>query len=176
MTARGPASTRETIPGRVLPGGVCCRVSAGFPDRSAHHAIRHQVFVREQAVFAGHDRDPRDDDPATLHVLGLVDGQPVGSVRLYPLDPVDPAGDWQGDRLAVLREFRAHRVGGPLVEYAVATAAGLGGRRMIAHVQPTNGTFFRRLGWRPRGEELYVGLPHLLMDIDLTATISPPPI
>ena len=40
---------------------------------------------------------------------------------------------------------------------------------MIAHVQPSNGAFFRRLGWNQLGEELYVGLPHLLMDIDLIA-------
>lgn len=171
MTGGGATSTRERdpTPGRDHPGGVRCRLAACAPDRSAHHTIRHAVFVAEQAVFVGHDRDTRDDAPATLHVLGLVDGEPAGAVRLYPLNPADPAGDWQGDRLAVLPRFRARRVGGPLVEFAVATAARAGGRRMIAHVQPANGTFFRRLGWRPLGTELYVGLPHLLMDIDLTA-------
>jgi len=39
---------------------------------------------------------------------------------------------------------------------------------MVAHVQPPNRTFFRRLGWSQRGEpEIYVGLPHLRMEIDL---------
>jgi hypothetical protein len=41
---------------------------------------------------------------------------------------------------------------------------------MIAHVQPANRTFFRRLGWTQVGEpEVYLGLPHLLMEIDLAA-------
>lgn len=170
MTRTGPAAPelRRTGPDRVDGHRVVCRIGAGEHDLSAHHAIRYAVFVREQAVFGTDDRDRRDREPTTLHVLGLVDGVPAGAVRLYPLDPLDPAGDWQGDRLAVLPAFRSHRVGGPLVEYAVATAGHLGGRRMIAHVQPANGTFFRRLGWLARGEELYVGRPHLLMDIDLT--------
>lgn len=171
VTPAGPAPTRTrpAAAGRVEPG-VGCRLVAGAPDRSAHHAIRHAVFVLEQAVFAGQDRDERDRHPATRHVLGLVDGVPAGAVRLYPLDPAHPGGDWQGDRLAVLAAFRARRLGAPLVSFAVATAARLGGRRMVAHVQPANGAFFRRLGWRPLGSELYVGRPHLLMDIDLTRT------
>jgi hypothetical protein len=46
---------------------------------------------------------------------------------------------------------------------------------MVAHVQAANVRFFERLGWRRRGEpELYVGLPHHLMAIDLTASAVRP--
>jgi predicted N-acetyltransferase YhbS len=70
----------------------------------------------------------------------------------------------------VLPEFRARSLGAPLVRFAVATAGRLGGRRMIAHIQPGNREFFLRLGWRQvGGHELYVGIPHLLMDIELGA-------
>ncbi|HVL83675.1 MAG TPA: MSMEG_0567/Sll0786 family nitrogen starvation N-acetyltransferase [Pseudonocardia sp.] len=144
-----------------------CRLVADAADRAGAAAIRHAVFVAEQGVFAGSDADDHDAGPDTLHVLGLVDGQPAGTVRLYPLDPGDPTGDWQGDRLAVLPAFRTTGLGAPLVRFAVATAAAHGGRRMIAHVQPPNETFFRRLGWARRGAETYVGRPHLLMDIAL---------
>jgi putative N-acetyltransferase (TIGR04045 family) len=144
-----------------------CRVVEGADELAAHREIRRAVFVAEQHVFADSDADARDTDPATLHVLGLVDGVPAGTVRLFPLAD---AGQWQGDRLAVLPPFRAAGLGAPLVRFAVATAGALGGRRMIAHVQPANEVFFRRLGWRRRGgPELYVGIPHLLMDIDLHA-------
>lgn len=163
--ARPPLGTADPAP----PGpaaGAACRLARDAGDRAAHERIRHAVFVAEQGVFARSDRDARDDDPATLHVLGLVDGVPAGTVRLYPIDPACPEGDWQGDRLAVLRPYRSG-LGAPLVRFAVATAGALGGQRMIAHVQRANGTFFRRLGWARRGEELYVGIPHLLMDIDL---------
>jgi putative N-acetyltransferase (TIGR04045 family) len=145
-----------------------CRVVAGAADLAFHHAIRRAVFVAEQHVFAGDDRDGRDAAAGTVHVLGLVDGTPAGAVRLYPLDA---SGRWQGDRLAVLPQYRSRRLGAPLVRFAVATAGALGGHRMIAHVQPDNGAFFRRLGWRQvGGPELYVGLPHLLMDIVLSDT------
>lgn len=137
---------------------------------ASHHAIRRAVFVEEQGVFAATDHDVRDEAAETLRVIGFVDGVPAGTVRLFPLDPSDPSGDWQGDRLAVLPEFRTSGLGAPLVRFAVATAGSLGGRTMIAHIQPANRTFFRRLGWTQQGEpELYVGLPHLLMTIELTA-------
>jgi GNAT superfamily N-acetyltransferase len=87
-------------------------------------------------------------------------------VRLYPLED---AGHWQGDRLAVLPGARGHGLGAPLVWFAVATAAGGGGRLMTAHIQPRNVAFFERLGWRVSGEqEIYVGVPHVPMAIDLT--------
>ncbi|MFC4947309.1 MSMEG_0567/Sll0786 family nitrogen starvation N-acetyltransferase [Pseudonocardia sp. GCM10023141] len=147
---------------------VECRVASGDADLALHHGIRLAVFVREQRVFEHSDHDSHDQAASTLHVLGLVDGKPAGTVRIFPLDPADPLGDWQGDRLAVLPEFRARMLGAPLVRFAVQTAAVLGGSRMIAHVQPANRTFFRRLGWRQIGEpELYVGIPHLPMDIEL---------
>ena len=149
---------------------LCCQVVDSSAELRAHLAIRRAVFVAEQGVFVDSDADARDSDPATLHVLGLVDGVPAGTVRLFPLDPAVPGGGWQGDRLAVLPGYRASGLGAPLVRFAVATAGALGGRTMIAHVQPANRTFFRRLGWVQRGEpELYVGLPHLLMDIELSA-------
>lgn len=148
--------------------GTACRLSLDAADLAAARDIRLAVFVEEQRLFSGSDHDVHDDDPATLHVVGTVGGVPAGTVRLYPLS--GSAGEWQGDRLAVLPPFRASGLGAPLVRFAVATAAARGGSRMIAHVQVANEAFFRKLGWRRRGEpELYVGQPHLLMDIDLRA-------
>lgn len=163
MSHPGTATVETTAPPKVE-----CRIVDGAGDLAVHHGIRRAVFVVEQRVFTHSDRDSYDDAPGTLHVLGLVDGRPAGTVRIFPVDPADPRGDWQGDRLAVLPEARARMLGAPLVRFAVATAGELGGSRMIAHVQPANRTFFRRLGWTQIGEpELYVGIPHLLMDIEL---------
>lgn len=148
-----------------------CRIVHEGPERAAHHAVRGQVFVQEQGVFDGADVDARDTAPATLHVLATVGGEPAGCVRLYPLHgPDDRTGDWQGDRLAVLAEHRTGHVGAELVRFAVATAGARGGSRMIAYVQPVNERFFRRLGWSVVQESVsYVGHPHVLMDIPLTA-------
>jgi putative N-acetyltransferase (TIGR04045 family) len=151
---------------------IVCRPAAGPGEVAVHHRIRHEVFVLEQGVFATSDIDGRDAAPSTIKVLAFAGGgdggrwEPGGAVRLYELEP----GVWQGDRLAVLAPFRAWNLGGPLVRFAVETAAALGGTEMLAHVQAANVRFFERLGWASRGEpDVYVGLPHQLMAIDLTA-------
>ena len=149
---------------------ILCRPVAGSHEAAVHHRIRQEVFVAEQHVFDQSDVDAHDADSGTIKVVAwtaspLIGWEPGGAVRLYQVE----AGVWQGDRLAVLPEFRAWNLGGPLVRFAVDTAAALGGTEMVAHVQAANVQFFERLGWIGRGEpELYVGLPHQLMAIDLT--------
>lgn len=157
------ALPRSVVPRSVVPARACRLADDDAADLAAHHLVRHEVFVAEQRIFAGSDRDARDDDPATRHVLGLVDGRPAGTVRLYPL----AGGWWQGDRLAVLAPFRTSGLGAPLVRFAVATAGALGGTRMLARVQAANELFFVRLGWTGLGGEDYVGHPHVRMEIPL---------
>jgi putative N-acetyltransferase (TIGR04045 family) len=155
---------------------ILCRPVVDAIEAAVHHRIRHEVFVTEQAVFAASDLDAQDASDQTIKVVAwtlspLAGWEPGGAVRLYPLGAGDDRGAvWQGDRLAVLAPFRAWNLGGLLVRFAVETAASLGGGELVAHVQATNVRFFERLGWRRRGEpEIYVGLPHQLMAIDLTA-------
>lgn len=151
------AAPRVTTPPR--PSRVC-RPVAGTAELAQHHALRRAVFVQEQGLFDRDDRDARDDEPTTVHVLGLVDGVVAGTVRLYPL----AGGVWKGDRLAVLPSQRHAGIGGPLVRFAVSTAAALGGRRMDALVQAVNTGFFVQLGWTPVGGAVeHLGLPHQAM-------------
>ncbi len=143
-----------------------CALARGPAQRAAHFAIRRSVFVEAQALFAFDDRDARDDDPATLHVVGLAGDDVVGAVRLYPLDG---DGLWKGDRLAVLPAERALQLGAMLVRYAVRTAGERGGRRMVAQIQVRNVRFFERLGWRRDGDPgPMLGVPHQPMTIDLS--------
>lgn len=156
-----------------------CRPAASAAELAAHFRIRYQVFVREQGLFAaphdgpqgglaGDDRDPRDDDPATIHVVGLVDGVICGTVRLYLLGSAP--GQWKGDRLAVLAGHRRHGLGAPLVRFAVAEAGARDGREMEAFVQPANVTFFEWLGWQRAGGIVeYAGIGHQRMVIGLPA-------
>ena len=140
-----------------------CRLVAGPEELSAHFAVRREVFVVAQALFDD-DRDERDADPSTLHVVADVGGELLGTVRLYPLG----GGLWKGDRLAVLPSARVHRLGGMLVQFAVATAGARGGTRMVAQVQVPNVRFFERLGWTRDGQAaLYRGVMHQPMAIAL---------
>ena len=154
---------------------VVCRPARNPQEVALHHEIRHRVFVEEQGLFDGSDQDRHDDDPATVHVLGLCGEVAGGAVRLYPLvDAVDPEpGLWKGDRLAVLPSFRHNGLGAPLVRFAVRTAAEAGGRKMIAHIQPSNVGFFEHLGWYTVGEPVsFVGRPHQTMAIDLPLVLQ----
>lgn len=101
-----------------------------------------------------------------VRLLGYCDGVVAGSVRLFELDRV--ARLWQGDRLAVLSEYRLRGVGAPLVRCAVAAAAVRGGKLMRAHIQLSNVSFFGRLGWTRAGQtETYAGLAHQPMQVAL---------
>ncbi len=161
----------ETIPSRHDP--VTCRLVESPTELALHLRVRQEVFVHEQALFQGTDRDSHDDDPATLHVLGLC-GQVLGGVvRLYPLDKPGRRqsrcqASWKGDRLAVLPPFRKLALGAALVRFAVRTAGERGGELMVAYVQVQNVRFFEYLGWHPVGEPFeYVGQPHQQMAIPL---------
>jgi len=144
---------------------VLVRLCRSEPQRAAHFAVRRAVFVDEQDMFAGDDRDERDARITTLHAIGIANGRIAGAVRLYPLR----AGDWKGDRLAVLPAARHGALGARLVRFAVATAGARGGERMVAMIQLSNVAFFEGLGWRRDGAAAaFHGRPHQPMAIGLS--------
>ena len=186
-TYRSSPTTSRPAAARPAAASLTCRAVATRAERDAHFQVRRQVFVAEQGLFRGMsgrsgisgisgdrdgtdrdgtDLDWHDDDPATIHVVGLADDQICGTVRLYPLGA---DGMWKGDRLAVLASHRHLGLGAPLVRFAVSSAGRLGGREMEAFIQPANVAFFRWLGWRRTGDLVdYAGIPHQRMLIDLT--------
>ncbi len=152
------------MPPQAHPVDVDVRVARSEEDVAAHHRVRRAVFVEEQGIFEEHDED--EWDAAAVKVVASVGGRVLGAVRLYPLDE---AGLWKGDRLAVLPEGRRMRLGAPLVRFAVATAGARGGHRMIALIQRRNVPFFRHLGWTAVGGETdYRGATHQEMTIALS--------
>lgn len=162
------ASSRSTtaVSGPHEATAIECRLASSDDELEAHFELRRAVFVDEQRLFAVDDRDARDDAGATLHAIALIDGEPCGAVRLYPLER--SWRRWKGDRLAVLPELRTHHLGAELVRFAVATGGRLGGEQMIAHVQLPNVRFFEHLGWAIEGNPApFHGVDHQLMSISL---------
>jgi putative N-acetyltransferase (TIGR04045 family) len=160
---------------------LTCRLVDSADELAAHHVVRHRIFVLDQRLFVGNDRDERDLAPDTLHVVGIDHdavagdgpgvplgadrGAVVGAVRLYPLYG---RGLWQGDRLAVLPAARVRHLGALLVRFAVAAAGERGGYKMVARIQLPNVRFFEHLGWHADGPPgPYHGVMHQPMAIPL---------
>jgi putative N-acetyltransferase (TIGR04045 family) len=136
-------------------------------EREQAHALRRAVFVVEQRIFIGDDRDAIDARARLLVAVSCVGGAPdevVGTVRIHEAEP----GLWWGSRLAVDAAFRSHgRIGATLIRLAVTSARGCGCRVFLAHVQSQNVAMFERLHWQRLGAQMLHGRPHELMRADL---------
>ena len=160
-------------------------------DRATHEAyrrLRHEAFVVDQGLFAGHDRDDADDDPRTVVLVArTAAGEVVGGVRLGPVHsmPAGPGlrrtraggdigrdiGWWQGSRLVTdQRHPAAAGAGAALVRAACARGEAAGALRFDAIVQTRHRDFFTRLGWVPVRPAFVEGargaggaVPHVLM-------------
>ena len=121
------------------------------------------MFVEEQGLFDGSDRDDLDDHPATVVLVARTPGGEVlGGVRLAPV--VHELGWWAGSRLVVARGAPP-RTGAALVQAACARAEDEGALRFDALVQADKERFFARLGWVARGPDRveHLGMPHVRM-------------
>lgn len=139
-------------------------------DIQAYFALRQQIFVEEQGLFASNltgnliSNEVDDLDAIAYPIVAQLQTQVVGVVRIYELQP----RLWYGGRLGVhIDHRRAGRVGKGLIYQAVTTAHGWGCDRFLATVQSQNVRFFQRLHWTSLEEVHLCGLPHFLMEADL---------
>jgi len=128
--------------------------------REAYH-IRHEIFVKEQKLFIGSDRD--EFDAHAVHIIAFCRDRIIGTVRVYEKE----GGVWFGSRLAVLKPYRG-RIGKVLIEKAIETVKMRKAKRFMAYVQLPNVHFFRRCRWRSVGGIIqYQAVPHQLMEAQL---------
>ncbi|MCW2812587.1 MAG: synthase [Nocardioides sp.] len=145
-------------------------VRADAAEVAAYRALRREVFVHEQGLFDGSDRDDVDDDPRTIVLVARAahasgGGEVLGGVRLHPALPGRDLGWWRGSRLAVASDARMLLgVGAALVRAACAAAEAQGALRFDATVQAQNERLFRRLGWVPRERTFLHSHPHVVVD------------
>jgi len=125
--------------------------------------LRQRVFVEEQRLFTGHDRDEIDQVALPLVAISSFAAEPaeiVGTVRIHEPEP----GLWWGSRLAVAEDHRrVGRLGAELIRLAVSAATGRGAREFHAHVQIQNVPVFLRLLWPGVEEVKRHGAPHAHM-------------
>jgi predicted GNAT family N-acyltransferase len=133
-------------------------------DRPELEALRHRVFVEEQAVPVDHERDELDDG-ATHAVARDRAGRVVGTGRLV-VSPAAPGGGAVGriGRMAVAPEARGEGVGAALLAVLEAAAGLAGCRQVDVHAQVQAAGFYRRAGYLDQGEPFEeAGIAHVAM-------------
>lgn len=154
--------THQTSEARFLQSYRICAAQGAWMKQGAAQ-LRARVFVQEQGVFAGHDRDAID--AVALPLVAIAEdaaGGPrvVGTVRIHEPEP----GVWWGSRLAVAPDWRrVGKLGSELIRLAVGTARARGAVVFHAHVQRQNVPLFRRLHWTMTAEVDLHGRPHAHM-------------
>ena len=133
-------------------------------DRPELEALRHRVFVEEQAVPVELERDELDD-VATHAVARDASGSVVGTGRVV----VQPGGEARIGRMAVAVEARATGVGAGLLAELEGAARAAGCSRVELHAQTHAAGFYRRAGYRASGAPFDdAGIPHVAMGKDLS--------
>jgi predicted GNAT family N-acyltransferase len=128
----------------------------------ALRAIRHEVFVNEQAVPEALEWDGLD--PQCRHVLARdVRGVPIGTGRLLP--------DGHVGRMAVLKPWRRAGVGSAVLAKLTSLARERGDPIVILNAQSYVAAFYRRAGFEVTSMEfMEAGIPHVEMRLVLHAT------
>jgi radical SAM protein (TIGR04043 family)/putative N-acetyltransferase (TIGR04045 family) len=145
---------------------IVCHPSRTRWELTRAMAIRHQVFVDEQQLFQETDAD--EYDRKSTHLIAELEGQVIGTVRVFP---VDETGRWIGGRLAILKDRRGSGAGELLVKEAMRFVKKKGCTTFTALIQEENIPFFLQIGWRPSGVlHEYRGRVHRQMRADLSGT------
>lgn len=128
-------------------------------------AIREVVFIEEQHVPEGIERD--EEDASAYHVLAFQGGHAIGTGRLVALaePPSGEPGAWgKVGRMAVLLAHRKARVGSLLLAELEAEARRRGMSGLVLHSQVYAIGFYEKHGYSRVGDVFEeAGIPHLQM-------------
>ena len=121
------------------------------------YAVRHQVFVVEQAVPPELERD--EFDTVAIHLVALRGDDAIGTLRI-----IVGGGGAKIGRMAVLAAHRKTGIGTRLMDRAVEVARTTGVSEITLHAQLTAKAFYARLGYREEGEVFEeAGIAHVAM-------------
>lgn len=133
-------------------------IDATSPLMSGVFALRHDVFVVEQAVPVELEID--EHDPTATHLVALRDnGRIIGTLRILDEDGVAKVG-----RVAVQADQRRGGTGRRLMQAAEHHARQKGFREMVLHAQVAVTSFYLRQGYATEGDVFDdAGIPHISM-------------
>jgi predicted GNAT family N-acyltransferase len=140
-----------------MPNEEIIAVDASSDLMPAVYAVRHQVFVVEQAVPPALERDAFD--AVAIHLVALRGDDVIGTLRIVVSGSTAKIG-----RMAVLAAERRRGIGMRLMDRAHEVARSVNVKEITLHAQLTAKAFYARLGYRDEGEEFEeAGIPHVSM-------------
>jgi predicted GNAT family N-acyltransferase len=140
-----------------MPDEQIIAIDASSALMPAVYAVRHAVFVEEQAVPPSLERD--EFDALAIHLVALRGDAVIGTLRIVASGDTAKVG-----RMAVLAADRKSGVGTRLMDRAVEVARTMGVKDLVLHAQLKAKAFYARLGYREEGavfEE--AGIAHVTM-------------
>ena len=130
-------------------------------DLDTCRALRRTVFIDEQGVTEAEEWDGLDDQ--ALHVLGWLDGTPVGTARVFIEGDTGKIG-----RVCVLAQARGTGAGAAIMCGAVEALRGRGVAKAKLSSQTHAIPFYEKLGFVAYGPEYPdAGIPHRDMVLEL---------
>jgi predicted N-acetyltransferase YhbS len=101
-----------------------------------------------------------EGEETQIHVVGVLDGQTIGTVSLKPLDN----GSMKLRQMAVSARAQGMRVGAQLVRRAEEESRARGFTRIECHARISALPFYEKLGYITEGESfIEMTLPHIQM-------------
>lgn len=132
-------------------------VDASSDLMPAAFAVRHQVFVVEQAVPPELERD--EFDAVAVHLVALRGDEVVGTLRI-----VVSGGNAKIGRMAVLAGHRKGGIGTWLMVRAAEVAQEMSVTDITLHAQLTAKEFYGKLGYCEEGDIFEeAGIAHISM-------------
>ncbi len=141
------------------PGEIIYHIAKWPRDMAAISDVRTPVFIVEQNVSEEEEWDGLDDQ--CVHVLAYAtdtDGEeiPVGTARLLL--------DGKIGRMAVLKQYRGHGIGGKLLTMLMDEARARGHNEVTLAAQIHAIPFYEQFGFAAHGEEFMdANIPHRWM-------------
>ena len=130
-------------------------------DLDTCRALRRTVFIDEQGVTEAEEWDGLDDQ--ALHVLGWLDGTPVGTARVFIEGDTGKIG-----RVCVLAQARGTGAGAAIMCGAVEALRERGVSKAKLSSQTHAIPFYEKLGFVAYGPEYPdAGIPHRDMVLEL---------
>ncbi|HTZ79587.1 MAG TPA: GNAT family N-acetyltransferase [Stellaceae bacterium] len=131
-------STRGNVPAPE----ILVKVVGTVEELMQAFVVRAAVFMAEQRCPYGEEFD--GNDFSATHLIGYVDGEPAGTLRLRYF-----AGFAKAERAAVRKEFRGYGLNRALLDFAVGMVQRKGYTRLYGSAQKRLLSYWRSLGFEP---------------------------